>query len=446
MRFLIACSGSAATLRQQKICKITTRAFALVTVFAIIPLWGGYLCPIMKHNEIIAESTRRNIRQCKHIRESRIERTPFEIWAEENWFLTPGKTLKLNAAQKHLLREFEKARTSRQPVSFAVPHASRLGITTFCEAYIYWLQNIDGIGDNAAMFYPDARAKKAGKYRFYRNANARLDKFRIDTRRVKHLSGNSVVYNTQSIVNSYYTVRQHHSARNLSPRYILCSDTANLTPRVWKEEYLLGCRREPLYNAYISTRPGAGYALTIFEGNTGTTGTHGFWFDILDNPAKLNFTKSFLPWYASEDNRRHLNCSLKEFYNSLSDYEYSVLWKQLNLTVKQICWYREAVSTLDDKRMIPAVYPSTEYEVRTRTLTDAPPRPPGSYILMPSYDNVHNPKSRTDSTQPPNIYQKAIVRIEAPPDIEFVTVAADNSAQPEKITQSAEVLQNPTPI
>ena len=404
-----------------------------------------YLCRIMKHADIISESTRRNIRQYKRIKNLEKHISPFEIWAADSWHIAAGKTLHLNGAQKQLLENFENARENGLPLSFAVPHASNLGISAFCEAYIYWLQNIVGAEGNAAVFYPKAGDKKNAKYRFYRNANAALQKFNINSKRVKHLSGNSVVYNTGGVINSYYTPAQSDCARNLSPAYVLCADVAAMTPKPRKSGYR-STRREPLYRAFIAAKPEAQNALMIIEGNTLAADENGFWLSLVKNPGQRNFSKHFLPWYANENNKRRLDCSLKEFYNSMNDYEYSVLWKRLNLTVEQICWYRHAVCITENRKLIPAIYPATEQEARTRTLTDAPPRPPGSYILTPSYDNVHNPKSRTRSGPPPNIYEKAVVHFEEPPDNGFITFLDGNIPPSEKIIGSAQLALNPEPV
>ena len=367
--------------------------------------------------------------------------TPFEKWAVENYHITYEKTLRLNKAQKELLAQFETARRNRQKLSFAVPHASKLGITTFCEAYIYWLQNVAGISDNVAMFYPDAKSRRSGKYRFYRNANANLHNFNVDTPRVKHLSGNSVTFNGDCIVNSYYTVRQTRPVRNLSPRYILFADAAKLTPKVYKEEYILRNRREPLYDAYIASRSEAADAITVFEGNTDTRSQFGFWFDLLNEPQTLNFTKLFLPWHANESNKLHLDQSVKDFYNSLNDYEYGILWKELQLTLEQIYWYRRTTSYIGDKSQIPKIYPSTEEEARTRLRTTVSARPADSYITTPTFDNVHIKEYERGA--PPNIYSKAVLDIKESPPLDNIFVSAD-SAPPEKFKIPQVLLSVPT--
>ena len=370
--------------------------------------------------------------------------TPFEKWAAENYHITYEKTLRLNKAQKELLENFETARRNGQKLSFAVPHASKLGITTFCEAYIYWLQNVDGISDNLAIFYPDARSKKAGKYRFYRNANANLHNFNVDTPRVKHLSGNSVTFNSDCIVNSYYTVRQTRPVRNLSPRYTLFSDASRLTPKVYKEEYILRNRREPLYDAYIASRSEARNGITVFEGNTDTASSTGFWFNLLEEPQTLDFTKLFLPWYANENNRLHLDHSVKDFYNSLNDYEYTVLWKDLKLTLEQIYWYRRTTSYIGDKSQIPKIYPSTEEEARTRTLAKVQSRPADSYIITPTFDNVHIKEYERGA--PPNIYSKAVLNIETPPGVENLQRHRSNAAPPENQKQPQILISVPDTV
>ena len=399
---------------------------------------------MIKHNDIIEESLRRNALQKPPKRAEEEPLHPFEKWAAENYRISCEKTLRLNKAQKELLQNFETARRNGQKLSFAVPHASKLGITTFCEAYIYWLQNVDGISDNLAIFYPDARSKKAGKYRFYRNANARPQNYNIDTPRVKHLSGNSVTFNGDCIINSYYTVRQTRPVRNLSPRYTLFSDAARLTPKVYKEEYILRNRREPLYDAYIASRSEARNGITVFEGNTDTASSTGFWFNLLEEPQKLNFTKLFLPWYASEDNRLRLDQSVKDFYNSLNDYEYAVLWNELKLTMEQIYWYRRTTYYMRDKTLIPKIYPTTEEEARTRTLTPVPPRPADSYITTPTFDPVHI--KEYEKGAPPGIYDRAVLNIEAPPDIGNLQRHRSNAAPPENQKQPQILISVPDTV
>lgn len=396
---------------------------------------------MVKHSEIIEESLRRNALQ-KPQKRTGEDLTPFEKWAAESYYISYEKTLRLNKAQKQLLEAFENARRNGQKLSFAVPHASKLGVTTFCEAYIYWLQNIAGISDNVAMFYPDAHAKKAGKYRFYRNANARPQNFKLDTPRVKHLCNNSVTFNGDCVINSYYTVRQTRPVRNLSPRYILFSDAAKLTPKVYKEEYILRNRREPLYDAYIASRSGAENGITLFEGNTDTSSAAGFWFDILNQPQKLDFDKLFLPWYANENNRLRLDHSVKDFYNSLNDYEYAVLWKKLKLTFEQIYWYRRTTYYMRDKTLVPKIYPTTEEEARTRTLMYAPPRPADSYISTPTFDNVHIKEYETGA--PPDIYSRAVFNI--PADKNYVSADFAPPSPPEKLNQSQILLSVPDTV
>ena len=399
--------------------------------------------PMIKHNDIIEESLRRNSLQRPPKRVNDEDLTPFERWAVENYHITYEKTLRLNKAQKELLAQFETARENGQKLSFAVPHASKLGITTFCEAYIYWLQNVAGISDNVAMFYPDAKSKRSGKYRFYRNANANLHNFNVNTRRVKHLTGNSVTYNTDCTINAYYTLRQVNHVRNLSPRYVLYADAAKLTPRKYKEEYLLRNRLEPLYAAYISARPSTDGAITVFEGNTDTCSQFGFWFDLLNEPQTLNFTKLFLPWHVNENNKLHLDQSVKDFYNSLNDYEYGILWKELKLTLEQIYWYRRTTSYIGDKSQIPKIYPSTEEEARTRLRTTVSARPGESYITIPTFDNVHIKEYQRG--QPPNIYSKAVLDIKESPPLDNIFVSAD-SAPPEKLKHPQILLSVPTTV
>ena len=309
------------------------------------------------YTHIIAEQEYRKQLLRHRIRSTVTGTHPFEVWAAKYFFIDDFHTLKLNNAQRSLLNELELKRYLDGKVRILVPHAKNLGITTFCEAYFYWLQNIDGQPGDAALIYPRATQYRQSQKRFLSIARAFNNPLNIS--HVKRVSRAAISFGKSGTINSWHSIRTANAARNLSPRYTLIASADGSSVSEMTDEIAMGFRREPLYAAYLATDSSAHpRSILIIEGNTAECHQDSFWRTALESPAARNFSLKFIPWHESEQNYIKLDTSVKTFYNSLDEYEYTVLWSQLKLTLEQINWYRHNARKVA-RSVLHAQYPST---------------------------------------------------------------------------------------
>lgn len=309
------------------------------------------------YTHIIAEQEYRKQLLRYRIKSDATVTHPFEVWAAKYFYIDEIHTLKLNNAQRSLLNELELRSHLDGKVRILVPHAKNLGISTFCEAYFFWLQCIAGQPGDAAFIYPRASQYRLSQRRFLSNARAFNNPLNIP--HVKRVSRAALSYGKNGTISSWHSIRTANAIRNLSPRYSLiasaeCSSVSEMT-----DEIAMGFKREPLYEAYLAANNSAHpRSILIIEGNSSDCHEDSFWRSALEAPGSANFSFKFIPWHESELNYCKLDSSVKDFYNSLDEYEYSVLWSQLKLTLEQINWYRNIARKVDSNTLR-AQYPST---------------------------------------------------------------------------------------
>ena len=370
---------------------------------------------------------------------------PFQIWAEKYFYIDPEHTLRLNHAQRILLNHIELKRHAGEKVRLLVPHAKNLGITTFCEAYIYWLQNIERQPGNAAFVYPCQQQHIEAQRRFLDNARGWNNPLNIS--RVRRLSRSSLACGKNSVINSYRTVRTAYCLRNLSPQYALIASAGQASVEKMTDEISMGFRREPLYAAYLAADSAAHpQSILIIEGNTAGAHEDSFWRETLLAADAHNFTRLFIPWHESEQNFLPLQTSVKDFYNTLDDYEYTILWTALRLSLEQINWYRAAARNVAPSLMR-ALYPSTPAEALQLDGTYTPLTRPVAHTGRDEMQPRHKQESmhtRCETTHTPNIHSnKFIAKNYTLPGVAFSTpitssvpAEANFSAQSEKLIGS----------
>ena len=362
------------------------------------------------YTHIIAEQEYRKQLLRHRIRSTVTGTHPFEVWAAKYFYIDDFHTLKLNNAQRSLLNELELKRYLDGKVRILVPHAKNLGITTFCEAYFYWLQNIDGQPGDAALIYPRATQYRHSQKRFLSIARAFNNPLNIS--HVKRVSRAAITFGKSGTINSWHSIRTANAARNLSPRYTLLASADGSSVSEMTDEIAMGFRREPLYAAYLATDSSAHpRSILIIEGNTSDCHEDTFWRTALESPQARNFSMKFIPWHESEQNYIKLDTSVKTFYNSLDEYEYTVLWSQLKLTLEQINWYRHNARKVA-RSVLHAQYPSTLAEALQLDGEFLPITQPVAQIGCITQQPRHKQASmhtRCETEHTPNIHSNKFV-------------------------------------
>lgn len=312
----------------------------------------------------------------------------FEFWAA-SVFRICGQPLKFTLAHQSIIRSFVENPANGR---FIIMHASSMGITSVCEAYILWRELFRFPCTDAVFCYSNAAQRK--RFRRFCSINFRKNdvKFNVNPRSSKFISPNilSVNNNTSSVC---FTVSRNPMAVNgLNLGSLLISDANSSVIADSRNFYALQ-NSDPIlrkFQAYNSS------SFIIIESNPDSPHLGGFFNNSfrkavnipphpmtvryrrpswlkkgeVDNitpirhsyvpPVISGFVPVFIPWYADEYKTRPLKSSVCDFWNSLSPHEY-YLWEFYMCSLEQINWYRHASNHLYNTSP-PKIYPSSQYE------------------------------------------------------------------------------------
>lgn len=326
----------------------------------------------------------------------------FEFWLVSSYMKFDSTFHGFSMPLYHIISLMESFRNDDMATKLIILHASKIGISSICEAYIYWRQFVKNEGNDAIFYHPFASAKIESKYRFYRRSIIHPEVFDFKKRNVFHASSNSVSVYKEGNINRYLTLNNPFATRGCNAKFVLYSDVNSAVSCNVNDFYRLQ-NGDKLSLAFFSNLSSHSDSLVILESNACSSHLGGFfnnsyrscngiplhleaksfshhkWIRKHDNdhfnrirnsyipPYSDCFNSVFIPWHWDFSKSLKLKQGIRRFWNSLTRYEY-FLWNNVGCTLEQINWYRNTISGIKNPAMVVKLFPSTENEALTHSL------------------------------------------------------------------------------